>query len=204
MKQSDFNRFSEILAGVFEIYTPGKDRSAVAGAIWWKLLQRFEFSAVEAALAEHVGASKFAPTPADIITILTSRDGRPTADEAWSMIPRSEDDSVMWTDEMARAYGMAAPLLERGDPIAARRAFIDRYESEVAAARRAGTPINVTPSWGRDAAGRGPALTRAMEVGMLSQASAAKYAVQLPVLAFTDPKISGLINQPGSQIKRIN
>lgn len=199
MKQSDFKRFSEILSGVFEVY--GKERSPTAAALWWKVLERFDLAAVEDALAEHIQTSKFAPTPADIITAMTSRDGRPTADEAWSMIPRDEQASVIWTDEMSKAYGIAAPLLEHGDAIAARRAFIDRYESEVSANRRMGVPVRSWPSWGWDEAGRGVALSRAVEIGLMSPMVAAQFALQLPDRAEINPKIAALLD--GAQLQRI-
>lgn len=201
MDRHDHTRFVEVLNAVLDVYGPKQHRSDVAVALWWKLLERFEITQVEEALAQHVGASKFPPTPADIITILTSRDGRPTADEAWSMIPRDEQASVIWTDEMSKAYGIAAPLLERGDAIAARRAFIDRYESEVAANRRAGVPMRSWPSWGWDEAGRGVALSRAVELGMMSPTVAAQFALQLPNRAEINPKIAALLD--GAQLQRI-
>jgi len=43
------------------------------------------------------------------------RDGRPDADEAWAMMPQDELASVVWTDEMAKAWGIVMPLLEAGD-----------------------------------------------------------------------------------------
>lgn len=199
MDRHDHTRFVEILNGVLDVY--GKQRSDVAIALWWKLLERFDLVQVEAALAEHVAASKFAPTPADIITILTSRDGRPTADEAWSMIPRDEQASVIWTDEMSKAYGIAAPLLAHGDAIAARRAFIDRYESEVAANRRNNVPVRCWPSWGWDEAGRAPALARAVELGLMAPQQAAKFVAQLPDRSQIEPKIAAVLN--GAQMKRI-
>jgi hypothetical protein len=183
---------------VFEVY--GKERSPTAAALWWKLLERFDLAQVEAALAEHMGASKFAPTPADVITILTARDGRPTADEAWSMVPRSEHESVCWTDEIAKAYGVAQPLLAAGDAVAARRAFIDRYEFEVSAARKVGAPVRVWFSWGWDKAARIGAVGRALELGMIRPEVAQKYAAQLPNGSDIAPKIAAMI---GGTTKRL-
>jgi hypothetical protein len=198
VKSDDFDRFTGILSAVFEVY--GKERSPTAAALWWKLLERFDLAQVEAALAEHMGASKFAPTPADVITILTARDGRPTADEAWSMVPRSEHESVCWTDEIAKAYGVAQPLLAAGDAVAARRAFIDRYEFEVSAARKVGAPVRVWFSWGWDKAARIGAVGRALELGMIRPEVAQKYAAQLPNGSDIAPKIAAMI---GGTTKRL-
>jgi hypothetical protein len=200
MDRHDHTRFVEVLNAVLDVY--GKQRSDVAVALWWKLLERFSLAEVEEALAQHVGASKFAPTPADVITILTARDGRPTADEAWSMIPRDEQASVIWTDEMSKAYGIAAPLLGHGDQIAARRAFIDRYESEVAANRRNNVPVRSWPSWGWDAQGRAPALAKAVELGLMSPQHAAGFVAQLPDQTNLHPRIAAAL-EGGAQLKRI-
>jgi hypothetical protein len=192
MKPADFDRFSDILQGVLEVY--GKERSPTAIALWFKVLGRYDLSRVEPALAEHVAGSKFAPTPHDIIAIMSSSDGRPTGDEAWAMIPRDEQSSVIWTDEMSKAYGVASALLEHGDPVAARRAFIDRYEHEVAANRKAGIPVKAWPSWGWDEAGRAPALAKAVEMGMLAPQAAAQYALQLAERGDIHPSVTALLD----------
>lgn len=170
MRESDWKRFAEVLSGVLDIY--GKERSDSSIALWVRMLDRYELSEVEPALAEHLRTSRFAPTPADIIAILATHDGRPTADEAWSMIPRDEYASVIWTDEMSQAYAVAAPLLVAGDAIAARRAFIDRYTSAVESARRSGVLIKTWPSWGWDANGRQGAVDKALALGLIDHKKA--------------------------------
>lgn len=54
----------------------------------------------------------------------------PSSDEAFTMIPRSEDDSVVWCEEIRIAYGVCKDLLKR-DEVAARMAFKKAYESEI-------------------------------------------------------------------------
>lgn len=39
-------------------------------------------------------------------------DGRPGPEEAWAMIPKSEFSSVVWTAEMAEAFGISYKLIE--------------------------------------------------------------------------------------------
>jgi hypothetical protein len=193
MRNDDYERFTQILTGVFEVY--GKDRSDTAIALWWKVLEPYSLADVEQALSDHLRSVRFAPTPADVVTSLSARDGRPSADVAWSLVPHDEHESSCWTDEIAKAYGAAAPLLKHGDKIAARRAFIDAYEFEVAAARRSGKPVNAWFSWGFDASGRASAVARALELGMIQPERAAKFALQLPNYSTELPRLAGVLKR---------
>lgn len=65
-------------------------------------------------------------------------DGRYTADEAWAKLPKDDNYGALVTNEMNEAAGFAWPLLQMGDKIAARRAFIDAYERIVNNARLLG------------------------------------------------------------------
>jgi hypothetical protein len=95
-------------------------------------------------------------------------DGRPGADEAWAMIPRDEAASVVWTQEMAEAYGIALPLLSEGDQVAARMAFREAYARIVEANKQAGVKPVWQPSLGHDKEGRDAALAEAVRLGRLS------------------------------------
>jgi hypothetical protein len=95
-------------------------------------------------------------------------DGRPGADEAWAMIPRDEAASVVWTQEMAEAYGIALPLLSEGDQVAARMAFREAYARIVEANKQAGIKPVWQPSLGHDKEGRDAALAEAVRLGRLS------------------------------------
>jgi hypothetical protein len=97
-------------------------------------------------------------------------DGRPDAEEAWTMMPESELTSVVWTDEMARAWGIAFPLLSAGDAAGARAAFLDAYTKAVLEARIRQEPAHWTPSLGSDVAGRARVLLDAVQKGRLSAA----------------------------------
>ncbi len=173
MQSSDKAQFLKVLAACLDMY--GRERSDTVMALWWKLMEPYRLDEVQEALASHMRTSKFCPTPADVIGMVSAKDGRPTADEAWAMIPRSEYESVIWTEEMAQAFGVASALLEHGDQVAARRAFIDRYDGLVASARAAGVPVKVTPSFGFDPAGREAAVHKAVERGLIPAAKAKVY-----------------------------
>lgn len=100
-------------------------------------------------------------------------DGRPGANEAWAMIPQDENGSVVWTDEMATAFGVAAPLIAAKQIIAARSAFIEAYERECAKARAELRQPRWFPSFGFDRRQRAPAIEEAVRKGRISQQRAA-------------------------------
>jgi len=174
MNHNDRQVFGELLKAVLDVYgsAPG-----VAGvSIWWAALERFPLDAVRAALSAHVQdavAGKFAPKPADVIGRLHAMDGRPGPEEAWSMIPRDEAASVVWTQEMAQAWGTARLLLDEGDQVAARMAFLERYRQLVQGARDKGEPAKWMPSLGFDQSGREAVLIEARDRGRLTAAHVA-------------------------------
>ena len=130
-------------------------------------LSQYPESQVLAALTRCRRELKGRLTIADVITRLD--DGRPGPEEAWAMMPRSEADTVVWTEEMAEAMGVAQPLLDEGDAIAARMAFKECYAKLVAQSRDAKRPVKWTASLGHDPLGREQVLLRAAEQGKLSQ-----------------------------------
>lgn len=105
-------------------------------------------------------------TVADVISRLD--DGRPGVEEAWAMLPKTEADSAVWTDEMCEAAAVAAPLLAAGDEIAARMAFKEVYLRKIIEARDQGIRVNWTATLGHDPRGREATLARAVEMGRLT------------------------------------
>lgn len=100
-------------------------------------------------------------------------DGRPGPNEAWAMIPQDEAGSVVWTEEMAAAFGVASPLLREGQVIAARSTFVEAYTAAVTRARTDRRPTKWTPSLGHDALQRTAVLEDAVRRGRLPAAHAA-------------------------------
>lgn len=118
----------------------------------------------------------------------------PTADEAWAKCPRSEADTVVWTAEAAAAYGCAASLIESGDLVAARRAFIEAYGSHVREAVRNRKPPKYTISLGYDKTMRRDVISRAIEDGVLPRSIANSFP-DLALPAYDDkPAITGAPN----------
>lgn len=114
-------------------------------------------------------------TLADVLSRLD--DGRPGPEEAWAIVPKSELDTAVWTEEMAEAFGVANPLLQMGDRVAARVAFVEAYRRLVQQARDERRPVKWTPTLGHDPRGRAGALMDAARKGRVSIAVAETYAL---------------------------
>jgi hypothetical protein len=125
-------------------------------------------------------------------------DGRLGVEEAWAMMPFSESQSVVWTEEMAEAFGVALPLLCEGEKVAARMAFKECYLRLIGAARDAGKPIVWLPSLGHDKSGREPVLNEAVAKGRLTYEHAQEIGYALP--APENNKVSLLMN---SLVKKV-
>jgi hypothetical protein len=135
--------------------------------MWMQALSNFPAGSVMKSVRSHITTNRFKPQLADIVAGCTSQlDGNwPSADEAWALMPKSEDDSAMLTNEMAQAMAAAAPLLEMRDKVAARMAFRDAYNRLVERAKIEGRSPQYFPSFGADGQRR---------VSMLASAVSAK------------------------------
>lgn len=102
-------------------------------------------------------------------------DGRPGPEEAWAMIPKTEFSSVVWTSEMAEAFGVCCNLIDEGDTVQARMAFIEAYKDRVSRARNDGIKVQWIPSLGHNPQSREHVLMEAAEKGRLT----AKHVAQL-------------------------
>jgi hypothetical protein len=110
-------------------------------------------------------------TLADILSRLD--DGRPGPEEAWATVSRalaSESCTLVWSEEMREAYGVAQALSD--DPIAARMAFKEQYLRLVDQARESRHPARWSVSLGSDRADRERAITEGVTQGRLTVAYA--------------------------------
>lgn len=162
--------FSEIFRGTAGVY--GKEAQPTVMRMFFAALQKYDMNQIEAAFTSHVKTSKFMPTIADIIDKIESVNPamqRPGADEAWAMIPKNEDDSVVWTEEMAEAYAVAAHLIHEGEKVGARMAFRDAYNRSVEQARMIGKPVHWFLSRGHNRFNMEDVVKEAMRLGRLPQ-----------------------------------
>lgn len=138
----------------------GTEFTKPAARVFAQDLERYPIEQVLGALERCRRELRTRMTIADVVSRLD--DGRPGAEEAWSMVPMSEADSVVWNNEIAEAYGVVAGMLP-DDAIGARMAFKETYTAIVARARDRGDPPHWFPSFGRDKSGRAIAVRQAAE-----------------------------------------
>jgi hypothetical protein len=146
----------------------GRTFSPAAAAVFAADLDGFPEAAVLSALTRCRKEVRGLMTLQDVVSRID--DGRPGVEEAWAMLPMDEATTVVWTEEMAQAWGLARPLLTAGDRIAARMAFKEHYAAAIAKARDERRPAKWTASLGDDKYGREPVLLEAVQKGRLPPA----------------------------------
>ena len=104
-----------------------------------------------------------------ILDMLAPSDGWLSANEAWAIALPALDEAVtvVWTPEIAKAFETARPLLEEGDKIGARMAFIPAYDRLVDQAKRENRKPVFEVNAGWDANMRDVAVTQAVTAGLL-------------------------------------
>ena len=176
MREADYTEFSTLLDGVCGLLSRGQYApSATNTAMWFRALAGYDLASVRAAFDGHVRdpqRGRFVAVPADIIAQLAAaaeQDGRPGPEEAWSIALRGADESatVVWTDEIAQAWGVARQVLACGDEVGARMAFRESYQRIVGAVRKAGPAPYWWPSLGTDQHQRAAAIGEAVQLGRL-------------------------------------
>jgi len=203
MRDNDKQSFIKLMVATMAVYDKPANSDVIG--IWWNALSEHEFPDVRDAFSAHIKRGEFAPRPASIISILNEMrpDGRPIADEAWAMIPRDEDASVVMTEEMAEALNVARPLLDTGDQIAARMAFKAAYERLTEANRNAGIKPKWFPSLGHDRQGRDAAINEAVRLGRLGSEHAKSLAVNQDTLMALEDKSGVSMEQAKANIAKI-
>ena len=104
-----------------------------------------------------------------ILDLLAPAGGWISANEAWAIALPAADEAatVVWTQEMAKAWAIAKPILDAGDKIGARMAFIPAYERFVDQAKRESRTPHYEISAGWDANMREIAVQNAVTAGLL-------------------------------------
>jgi hypothetical protein len=163
--------------------------------MWWEALRGFPDGTVLNSVTRHLKTSHFKPQLADIVKGCEAQTSGSWlgADEAWALMPKSEYDSAILTDEIAQAIAAATPLLEQGDKIAARMAFKDAYTRLVEQARIEGRQPRYFPSFGTDPHARVVMLARAVQTG---QVSADKAIGWQPEHATDIVRMAGITSHP--------
>lgn len=171
----DKKEFGEILNAVMVLYS--KDATAILLRLYWKSLIEYPLDQVRRAFDHWVKDPKqgtFMPKPADIIRTIQEATGTLesqwlSANEAWAIALPAADEAatVVWTQEMAKAWVIAKPILDAGDKIGARMAFIPAYERFVDQSKRESRTPHYEISAGWDANMRELAVQNAVTAGLL-------------------------------------
>lgn len=192
MHSSELKEFTSVLDSVCQMLSRGSYApNTTSTAIFFNTLRAYDLSMVKAAFAAHCAdpqRGRFPPVPADILAQIegaAENDGRPGAEEAWAVCLPASDEArtVVWTAEMAEAWGLARVVLDAGDEVGARMTFRETYSRLIASARK----LRAAPQWsatlGHDEAMRADALRAAVGAG------------RLPLTALPSPAgpVSGLI-----------
>lgn len=132
-------------------------------------LAQYDFAAVANALVRCRRELNGKLTLKSIIEFAAPDAGWLSANEAWSLaLPAADErNTVVWTREARDAFNIALPLLEEGDKIGARMAFIAAYERNVATAKAAGASPVAQVSEGWDQQLRAVAVDQAVNRGLL-------------------------------------
>jgi len=170
MHESDFSHFSAMLDDVAAVVPPLAPLTSTGRAMFFRTLAHLPVEAVQRALDAHVRdpqRGRFFPKPADVLSQIP--DTRPGADEGWAIAVKGRDESatIVWTDEIAQAWGIARPVMQLGDEVGARVAFRDAYNRLALEARQTGRPVNWMPSLGHDLEQRHLALHEAAVMGRI-------------------------------------
>lgn len=177
MLETELKPFSEILRSICQLVTRGAYvPSGMDTALWFNALRGYDFVDVKGALDAHLRdpeRGRFVPLPADIVAHLqrvAAADNRPGPEEAWSTALAGADESrtIVWTAEMAEAWGICRPVLDVGDEVGARMAFREAYTRLVGEARAERRPPQWLVSLGFDQQQREAAIAEAKARGHLA------------------------------------
>ena len=175
MNIDDFESFRGEWLLAHETSSSNQAPSSAAVNKVFEMLTNYPLNHVVVALAAFGQRSRFAPTPSDIVELLEMKNKRPSANEAWVISNKPEQETVVWTEEMAKAYAICTPALNGRDNNAARMAFRDKYEHDCALAELQRKPIRWIVAEGFDKTTTAPALQAASQAGRISSDTVAKF-----------------------------
>ena len=203
MNDGDKRAFRDLLVQAGEFYE--RIPSAEQMGAWWEDLEPFALEQIAAAFKAHRRDPKdcqFMPKPGQIIGRIQAMgggDGWLEPNEAWAICPNSEDDTVVWCDEISAAYHTASDLLP--DRVAARMAFLDGYRRLVDTARAQGRQPRWAVSLGHDSMQRQAALEQAVMAGRITRDHVARLTMTTPP-DITDQRMLQLTDQASGDAAR--
>ncbi|WP_249976096.1 hypothetical protein [Vreelandella olivaria] len=147
----------------------GQEMRPSVGMLMAEDLSGYPFDEICRALARCRAELHGKLTLAAIIERLPSANAHLTGNEAWALALHSTDEqeTVVWTPEIARAFAVAKPVLAGGDKVGARMSFLAAYERELEAVKAEGRQPEWVVSLGHDPQRREIVLNDAVSAGKL-------------------------------------
>ncbi|MCD6006878.1 hypothetical protein [Halomonas sp. IOP_31] len=147
----------------------GSEIKPAAANLMIRDLRGYDRHEVEQSLARCRSELSGRLTLAAILERIPSANAFLSANEAWALALSGQDEmeTIVWTKEVASAMGVAQPVLDTGDKVGARMAFIGAYEREVAAAKAEGRKPQYEVSLGYSPERRQEAIDQGVKKGLL-------------------------------------
>lgn len=193
MTEQDKPAFGQLLEDTFAAYGKAMPSDEIMLSAWLKMLEPFPFPVIVKAMRSYAEEeTKFPPIPVAIAKLCKLMDGRPGVEEAWAIALTASDeaDTLVWTPEIAEAFNLCRPMIDKDELISARMMFKEAYTKLIANARLNFKPVKWQVSIGTDATRREDALQAAVTSGLLP-------ALAMAVLIGYESKEDELVSSRG-------
>lgn len=169
MNAEQCNQCADTIYATAEIL--GHELKPQAVRLMVKDLRQYDASEVSNALSRCRAELKGKLSLQAILERVPSANAFPSPNEAWgiALSAQDENDTVIWTDEIAEAMGAARPILDGGDKVGARMAFIEKYARLVDTAKSSNRAPQWQASLGNDPARRQSVIEEGVRKGLLPQ-----------------------------------
>lgn len=134
MLDTDKNTFMQLLEATFNYYDRQTNETVIE--MYWEGLKDLDLPAVKTALSQHMRANKFMPKISCVRELIPDNSGYLLPNEAWETFPYYENMGGYVTQQAMSAAPLN--LIDSGDMVAARMAFIEAYKREVVTAKAEG------------------------------------------------------------------
>lgn len=185
----------EYLDGLASLH--GKALNATAARIFLDALSGYPEQAVLHALSRCTRELKTFPTIAEVISRID--DGHLDVEQAWALVPKTEAETAVWTEEIKSAFYACCSLIDE-DLVAARMAFKEAYTKALLEARSNRKPPLWCVTLGHDKSRQIRSLEEAVRTGRITATEA---QAVLPDMAFRDPTTVKQVTAGPTQMKNI-
>jgi len=184
MNDADKAQFLSALITMGALYDKDDADVRKKSPLYWQALNHRSLDEILDAMNKHArdaDRGRFFPKPADIEAQMPeSLEMWPSPNEAWAMAPKDDYASTAMCEEIAQALGIAQPLIDSGDTIAARMAFLEAYKRRVGDAKAQGKHPHWFKSLGEDSSSHYQADVKLVQMRNLSLSPSEQLALPEP------------------------